>query len=510
VATVGELALWVALFFAVWGSVAAFGAAAAQRVELVESAVRSIRASTGMTALACLGLLAALLSHDLSLQYVVAHTTLNTPTLYLITALWAGPAGAMLSFAFALSVCSAAALWRRRTIAANEVAWVVGAVSGVLALVLVALCFMTNPYDRVEWVPAEGQGLDPRLQSLLAAPYYASTYAAYGAAAIPFARGVGAVWDGGTDQRWVASVRSWTLVTWFLFTFSLALRMRWTYLEPMTRGLWKVDLSQGSNVAAWVLALLLLSFAARGRFLSPRLVAALAFSIFCFALVGAAAIPRPPRAGGGSEASSTALLALAGFGVLAAAVIYWAVRRIPAARPYHDLVAPGRLPIVAVFTGLAMVIVGIAAANWRTSTTRTLRPGAPTELTDPYGSRWRFVSQGVSRDERVNYLTSGVALEAWRDGRQAGIISAERRQYFDSVQRPIGEPALRAGVRAGLGLDVYVVLMEVGSDSARLQIEFRPLISFVWIGWLVVAMGGIGLGRAPRPSRAAEIGVLAT
>src|SRR5918992_182097 len=207
VTTVGELALWVALLFAVWGSVAAFGGAILPRTELVESAVRSIRASSGMTALASLGLLDALLSRDLSLQYVVAHTTLNTPTPYLITAFWSGPAGAMLSFGLAVAACSVTALRGQRRPPSGQRAWVVGALSGVLSLILVALCFMTNPYDRVEWVPAEGQGLDPRLQTPVAAPYYAATYAAYGTAAIPFALAVGAVSARGGTENWVGSIR---------------------------------------------------------------------------------------------------------------------------------------------------------------------------------------------------------------------------------------------------------------------------------------------------------------
>jgi cytochrome c biogenesis factor len=203
---------------------------------------------------------------------------------------------------------------------------------------------------------------------------------------------------------------------------------------------------------------------------------------------------------------------LAGFGVLAGAVIYWGVRRIPGARGQQHKVERRWLGVVTVVGGLAILIVGIAAANWWRSTTTSLRPGAATELTDPYGRRWRFVSQGLSRDEGVNYLSSGAALEAWRDGHPAGIISAERRQYLDSIQRPVGEPSARAGVRAGVGLDVYVVLMDVSSDSAQLRIEFRPLVSLVWIGWLAVAVGGVTLSRvgAPRASHPVEISGPAT
>ena len=90
---VGELALWVALFLSVWASAAAFAGMKLRRRELVTSSSRATLAAAAMTALACAGLWSALLGHDFSLRYVASHTTLNTPTIYLLTAFWAGPEG---------------------------------------------------------------------------------------------------------------------------------------------------------------------------------------------------------------------------------------------------------------------------------------------------------------------------------------------------------------------------------------------------------------------------------
>ncbi|MDQ3949335.1 MAG: hypothetical protein M3282_03230 [Gemmatimonadota bacterium] len=498
---VGELALWTALFFAVWGSVASFGGATVGRPELVASGVRSIVASAGLVTLACLGLWTALLSHDFSLQYVASHTALNTPTPYLAAAFWAGPSGAMLSFALALSACSVAAISRGRPPRDEGRPWVAGALAAVLALVLLAASFATNPYDRLEWVPAEGQGLDPRLQNPLAAPYYLATYGAYAAAAVPFALAVGAAMARKVDAGWLASVRRWTVVTWCLLTASIALRMRWTYLEPAAGGFWQADLAQIATVGAWILGFALLrSFAVHSGVPSPRPAASLALTVFCLALAGAAAVPRPPSSREGSIVTPPdALLSLIGFAIVAAGVIYSGVRRVPAAsagvdggnrhRPVWTLVG---------YVGVVILLTGIAATRSWADGTINLRPGGATELTDPYRRRWRFVSQGVSRDERMNYLSSGVALEAWRNRKRAGIISAERRQYFDSVQRPTYEPALEPGVRSSLGLDVYVVLAEVRGDATQLRVGFRPLVACVWIGWLVIAVGGLALGAGWR------------
>ena len=150
-----------------------------------------------------------------------------------------------------------------------------------------------------------------------------------------------------------------------------------------------------------------------------------------------------------------------------------------------------------------MLEVTPESAGWGFSGLKILElgPGEARELTDPFRRRWRFVSQGPSRDERLNYLSTGVALEAWRGGENAGIVSAERRQYLDTVQRPIAEPSVKPGIQSSLALDVYVLLAEVRGETAQLHVTFRPLVAAFWVGWALILGGGIAtaLGWALRP-----------
>jgi cytochrome c biogenesis factor len=505
VIVVGELALWVALFLAVWGTVASFGGATSDRPELVDSAVRSIFAGAAMIALACLGLWAALVGHDFSLRYVEAHTTLNTPTLYLITAAWAGRPGAILSFALAVSACSAYALSPRRRPSYQQLPWVVGALAAVIALALSAACFVANPYDRVEWVAADGHGLDPRLQNPLALPFYLAAIAGCGAAAIPFALALGAAITQNVDVDWLSSVRRWAVVTWALLTISNALRMRWAYLEPVAGGLLPTDVAAAALLGGWMLGFWLLrSFAVRAGRPSPRSAGALAIVLFCFAAVGAAAPPQAPGSTGPSaRAPAAVVLALSGLAIVAAGAVYAAAKRVPTAAAGGLATRRRAIAELGVYVGVLTLLVGLTATRWWTEREFRLRPGEAQELTDPYRRRWRFVSQGVSRDERMNYLSTGVALETWRGGEGAGIIGAERRQYLDSVQRMTYEPTLVPGVRSWPELDLYVVLAEVRGDTAQLRVAFRPFVACVWVGWLVIAAGGLTLGL--RRSRA-EVG----
>ncbi len=424
---VGELALWVSLFLAVWGSAASVVGEKLQRSDLLASSRRAVVAATITVGLACVGVWQALLAHDFSLDYVTSHTTLNTPTLYLLIALWGGPAGRLLFLALGLALCATIAGSRRGELDPSIHARVVGTMATLLALLLLVICFGTNPYDRVEWVPAEGQGLDPQLQTPLAGIYFISTYLGYVAASAGLALGVSAALVGRIDSHWLTAMRRWCAASWCLLTVAVAVRMRWSYLEPVSSG-----------------------------FRSP----------------GAAQI-------------TTGVVCAMSFALL----VILRARDGPAGR---SMWTRARRAGAATFAlGLALIVTGVAASRLWTDRSVTLNPGESAELLDRFGQRWRFVSQGASRDEQMNHLSTSVALEVWRNRNRIGFVSAERRQYLDSMQRPTFEPTLRPGLQSLPGIDVYVLLAGLRGDAADLRVGFRPLVGAVWIGWLLVAVGGL-------------------
>ena len=65
-----------------------------------------------------------------------------------------------------------------------------------------------------------------------------------------------------------------------------------------------------------------------------------------------------------------------------------------------------------------------------------------------------------------------------------------------------------AGIRAGLDKDLFVALGDqLGQNSWSVRIQYKPLIRFIWLGALVMAIGGliaISDRRYRAGSRAAE------
>jgi cytochrome c-type biogenesis protein CcmF len=144
-----------------------------------------------------------------------------------------------------------------------------------------------------------------------------------------------------------------------------------------------------------------------------------------------------------------------------------------------------------VHAGVVMLFAAFAGLAFKRDYDVSLGAGQVFETTDPYGQQWRFVSQGVSTSKNLNRDIMSVALEVTVDGKPIGLISSEKRQYFDSQGQPTFEPSTEVGIRSNARQDAYVVLAGVRDDVAELRVTFNPLVVWVWVGGAIMALGGI-------------------
>jgi cytochrome c-type biogenesis protein CcmF len=161
--------------------------------------------------------------------------------------------------------------------------------------------------------------------------------------------------------------------------------------------------------------------------------------------------------------------------------------------------------------GVVIMFAAFAGLAFKKEFDVTLKPGEATEATDPWGHRWRFVSQGVSTYDALNRHVLGVGLDATRDGKRVGIISSEKRQHVDSQGEPTFQPSTEVGILGSAKQDVYVTLAGVTeADVAEVRITFNPLVVWVWIGGMVMALGGLVVMWPQAERRRSQSGYVAT
>jgi cytochrome c-type biogenesis protein CcmF len=133
------------------------------------------------------------------------------------------------------------------------------------------------------------------------------------------------------------------------------------------------------------------------------------------------------------------------------------------------------------------------------------------ELVDPFGHKWKFVSQGISNYDVLNRQVTAIALDISRDGQPAGVMTSEKRQHVDSRGQPTFEPSTEVGIRSSFREDVYIVLAGVrGDDSAEVRVTFNPLVIWVWLGGGLMAIGGLIVMWPQAMRRKAQGGYAAT
>jgi len=162
-----------------------------------------------------------------------------------------------------------------------------------------------------------------------------------------------------------------------------------------------------------------------------------------------------------------------------------------------------------VHAGIVILFCGFAGLAFKKDHDVQLKAGEAKELVDPLGHRWRFVSQGISTSETLNRFVTAVGLEVFRDGVPQGIMASEKRQYFDSNKQPQFEPSTEVGIRTSAKMDLYIVLAGVRDETAALRISFNPLVVWVWIGGMVMAIGGL-IVMWPQAERRRAGGYVAT
>ena len=251
----GEFALWISLPVAIWGMVLGYAGGRTQRGDLVLSSERSVYAVFFLLTLASLGVMAAFVNDSFEYWYVASYSNRDAEIFYKVTGLWAGQRGSLLFWALLLGFFASLCVFLNRKKNREFMPYVAGVLQTILTFFIVVLLFAdVNPFERLAFTPADGQGLNPQLQSYWMTIHPPVLYLGFTAFTIPFAFAVAALLNGRLDARWIALTRRWILTSWLFLSVGIVLGMRWAYEELGWGGYWFWDPVENASLLPWLTA----------------------------------------------------------------------------------------------------------------------------------------------------------------------------------------------------------------------------------------------------------------
>jgi cytochrome c-type biogenesis protein CcmF len=130
--------------------------------------------------------------------------------------------------------------------------YVAGTLLVVLSFFLGVVLFASNPFELMDFTPADGRGLNPQLQNYWMTIHPPTLYLGFTAFTIPFAFAISALLSGRLDTRWITTTRRWTLVAWFFLTNGIIFGMMWAYVELGWGGYWFWDPVENASLLPWL------------------------------------------------------------------------------------------------------------------------------------------------------------------------------------------------------------------------------------------------------------------
>jgi len=150
-----------------------------------------------------------------------------------------------------------------------------------------------------------------------------------------------------------------------------------------------------------------------------------------------------------------------------------------------------------VHLGMLIYFVAFAGYAFKTEMEATLKPGDSATLRSPFGHTYTFTHVGISQFEQLNRVVTQASVQVSKDGKMIGVVNSEKRQHFSEpapgVRQKSFEPSTEVGIKSNLEEDLYIVFAGSvdGSEEAVYRFTINPLVLWVWIGGVVLLVGGL-------------------
>ncbi|MHB1414775.1 MAG: heme lyase CcmF/NrfE family subunit [Chloroflexota bacterium] len=251
---VGQATLAIALVIAVFAAMTPVLGAKLVIPELLVASRRAVYALAALVNIPSLILLNAFISGDYSLAYVSQYSSRNMDLIYKVSAFWGGQEGSLLLWAWVLALFAFLVTWQNRRRHQDLMPYVQAVLMVNLTFVLGVLTLLTDPFAKLPYTPADGQGLNPLLQNHGMFLHPTTLYLGYVGFSVPFAFAIAALVKGRLGDEWIRSTRRWTLVAWFFLTLGNLFGAQWAYVELGWGGYWGWDPVESASFMPWLTA----------------------------------------------------------------------------------------------------------------------------------------------------------------------------------------------------------------------------------------------------------------
>ncbi len=132
--------------------------------------------------------------------------------------------------------------------------------------------------------------------------------------------------------------------------------------------------------------------------------------------------------------------------------------------------------------GVGVFALGVTIVSaFSIETDNVLQPGGSLSAGD-----YQFTMRELSDVQGPNYIAREGVIDVRRNGEFVTQLRPQKRQY--QVQN---NWMTEAGINPGWNRDLIISMGDqVGSDVWSVRVQYRPLVRFIWLGALIMALGG--------------------
>jgi cytochrome c-type biogenesis protein CcmF len=253
---IGHFSLCFAWLFSLYAAVFGIVAGYKKNSKIFLSTVNASQLVFAFNLLAIGSLAYGFLTDDYTNQYVWQYSNRDMESIYKVSAIWGGMDGSMMLWSFILSISICILARQSLKIGGNIMPWVLSVANSSSVFFLTVVLYFTNPFRFLhsDYIPPDGNGLNPLLQNPYMAVHPPMLYMGFTTLAIPYAFCMGALLSGNLNNEWLKLTRRWILIAWAFLTAGIVMGGHWAYLELGWGGFWAWDPVENASFLPWLTA----------------------------------------------------------------------------------------------------------------------------------------------------------------------------------------------------------------------------------------------------------------